>query len=91
MYIRFPIGHADEVHFNAHRVFHVSSIFDHPSIQKHMTLRRFAYVDDTGDLHLDTAVTAVEKDMKYGCGIYTFEKKITKKYSTSVFAIKTSA
>ena len=39
-----------------------------------MTLRRFAYVDDTGDLHLDTAVTAVEKDMKYGCGIYTFEK-----------------
>ncbi len=56
-----------------------------------MTLRRFAYVDDTGDLHLDTAVTAVEKDMKYGYGIYTFEKKITKKYSTSVIAIKTSA
>ena len=74
LYISFPIGQADEVHFNAHRVFHVSSIFDHPSIQQHMTLRRFDYVDDTGDLHLDTAVTEVEKDITYGCGIYTFEK-----------------
>jgi hypothetical protein len=39
-----------------------------------MTLRRFDYVDDTGDLHLDTDVTEVEKDITYGCGFYTFEK-----------------
>ena len=39
-----------------------------------MTLRRFDYVDDTGDLRLDTAVTEVEKDIKYGYGIYTFKK-----------------
>jgi len=46
-----------------------------------MTLRRFAYVDDTGDLHLDTAVTTVKKDMKYGCGIYTFEKNHKKNFN----------
>jgi len=74
LYLSFPIGQADEVHFNAHRVFHVSSIFDHPSIQKHMTLQRFDYVDDRGDLHLDTSVTEVDRNIKYGCGIYTFEK-----------------
>ena len=74
LYISFPIGQADEVHFNAHRVFHVTSIFDHPSIQQHMTLQRFDYVDDSGDLHLDTSVTEVDKAIKYGCGIYTFEK-----------------
>jgi hypothetical protein len=74
LYLSFPIGQADEVHFNAHRVFHVSSIFGHPSIQKHMTLQRFDYVDDRGDLHLDTSVTEVDRNIKYGCGIYTFEK-----------------
>ena len=74
LYISFPIGQADEVHFNAHRVFHVTSIFDHPSIHQHMTLQRFDYVDDSGDFHLDTSVTEVDKAIKYGCGIYTFEK-----------------
>jgi hypothetical protein len=74
LYTSFPIGQADEVHFNAHRVFHVSSIFDQPSIQQHMTFKRFDYVNDSGDLHLDTSVTKVDKAIKYGCGIYTFEK-----------------
>jgi len=74
LYISFLIGQADEVHFNAHRVFHVTSIFEHPCIQQQMKLRRFDYVDDSGDLHLDTSVTEVDKAIKYGCGIYTFEK-----------------
>ena len=74
LHTSFPIGQADEVHFNAHRVFHVSAIFDQPSIQQHMTFRRFDYVDDSGDLHLDTSVTEVDKAIKYGCGIYTFDK-----------------
>ena len=74
LYNSFPIGQADEVHFNAHRVFHVTSIFDHPSIQQHMTLRRFDYVDDSGDLHLDTSVIVVKKAIIFGCGISTFEK-----------------
>lgn len=39
-----------------------------------MTLQRFDYVNDSGDLHLDTSVTEVDKAIKYGCGIYTFDK-----------------
>ena len=74
LYISFPIGQAGEVHFNAYRVFHVTSIFDRPSIKQHMKLRRFDYADDYGALHLDTSVTEVDKAVKYGCGIYTFEK-----------------
>jgi len=31
-------------------------------------------VDDTGDLHLNTSMTAVDKNMKYSCGIYTYEE-----------------
>ena len=72
--ISFPTGQAGKVHFNAQRVFHVTSIFDHPSVKQHMTLRRCDYVDDSSDLHLDTSVTEVDKDIKYVCGIYTFKK-----------------
>ena len=39
-----------------------------------MTLRRFDYVYDSSDLHLDTSVTEVDKAVKYSCGVYTFEK-----------------
>ncbi|WP_050929794.1 DUF268 domain-containing protein [Aestuariivita boseongensis] len=72
LYISFPIGLADEVHFNAHRVFHPESIFAHPSIAAHMTLTRFDYVDDAGDLHLDRSVSDAVGKARYGCGIYTF-------------------
>ena len=74
LYISFPIGQDDEVHFNAHRVFHPLSILKHPSIAEHMTLRRFDFVDDAGDLHLDLDVESVVGKPHYGCGIYTFEK-----------------
>ena len=74
LYINFPIGQAGEVHFNAHRVFHVTSIFDRPSIKQHMKLRQFDYADDYSDLYLDTSVTEVDKAVKYGYEIYTFEK-----------------
>ena len=74
MYISFPIGKNDEVHFNAHRVFHPTTILKHPSIQKSMRLIRFDYVDDNGDLHLSKSVNNVPSDIQFGCGIYTFEK-----------------
>lgn len=74
MYISFPVGKADEVHFNAHRVFKVNTIFNHPSIKKNMKLIRFDYVDDMGNLHLDVFIQDFDKNIKYGCGIYTFEK-----------------
>ena len=73
-YISFPIGMENEVHFNAHRVFHPQSIFSIPSIADNMTLVRFDYVDDNGDLHLDVAVEDAVGKNKYGCGIYTFER-----------------
>tara|TARA_Y100000588_G_C14092778_1_gene855254 strand:+ start:106 stop:885 length:780 start_codon:yes stop_codon:yes gene_type:complete len=74
LYVSFPIGQSDEVHFNAHRVFHARTIFKHPSISKYMKLVRFDYVDDNGDLHLNKDVSDVNAETKYGCGIYTFEK-----------------
>tara|TARA_B110000027_G_scaffold85754_1_gene90989 strand:- start:915 stop:1691 length:777 start_codon:yes stop_codon:yes gene_type:complete len=75
LYISFPIGQNDEVHFNAHRVFHVESIFKHQDIKEKMELVRFDYVDDDGDLHADVNVQNVNTNIKYGCGIYTFIKK----------------
>jgi len=75
LYISFPIGKQDEVHFNAHRVFHVESIFKHPSIKDNMNLVRFDYVDDFGNLHTEAKVQAVNPNIGHGCGIYTFQKK----------------
>ena len=74
LYISFPIGQKDEVHFNAHRVFHASSILKHPSINRYMKLVRFDYVDDNGELHQDLSVKSVKTGTQFGCGIYTFEK-----------------
>ena len=74
MYISFPIGQNNEVHFNAHRVFKVDTIFKHPSIKEHMELVRFDYVDDSGNLHSDVTVQDFDIKIKYGCGIYTFKK-----------------
>lgn len=74
MYISFPIGKNDEVHFNAHRIFQTTTILKHPSIERYMRLIRFDYVDDNGDLHLSKSVDNVRSDIEFGCGIYTFEK-----------------
>ena len=74
LYISFPIGQKDEVYFNAHRLFKASTIFKHPSIKKFMKLIRFDYVDDNGDLHLNSNVEDISSKIKFGCGIYTFEK-----------------
>jgi hypothetical protein len=74
LYISFPIGRTDEVHFNAHRVFHPRSIFGWAGGQNGLKLERFDYVDDRGSLHEDFDVRAAGLDVAYGCGIYTFEK-----------------
>ena len=74
-YISFPIGMQDEVHFNAHRVFHPKSIFLISSIKSSMSLVRFDYVDDHGDLHCDCSVDDATGKNEFGCGIYTFVKK----------------
>lgn len=74
LYISFPIGKSDQIHFNAHRVFHPLTIFNHPSIEKYMKLVRFDYVDDDGDLHTNSDVNNIESEINFGCGIYTFKK-----------------
>ena len=74
LYISFPIGIKDEVSFNAHRVFHPESILKFKCIYEKMKLTRFDYVDDQGNLHLNTSVDSAVGKNKYGCGIYTFKK-----------------
>lgn len=76
LYLSFPIGLKDEVHFNAHRVLHPQTIFTIPAIANQMYLLRFDYVDDEGNLHLDSTPNEATGKVKYGCGIYTLEKLI---------------
>lgn len=74
LYISFPIGQKDEVHFNANRVFQVDTIFKHPSIKENMELVRFDYVDQSGNLHTGAKVKDFNTNTKDSCGIYTFKK-----------------
>jgi len=76
LYISFPIGKKDEVHFNAHRVFHPLSLFDYPSVKQHLKLIKFDYVDDQGNLHLDGKTEDAVDKFIMGCGIYTFQKNL---------------
>ena len=73
-YISFPISSKEEIHFNAGRVLNPTFILSHESIKDKMQFIRFDYVDDKGDLHLNTSIQKVEKNISLGCGIYTFEK-----------------
>jgi len=73
-YISFPIGNKERVEFNAHRVFNPKSILSWPGSES-LTLVDFAFVDDSGDLHDSSSIEgALEKNLSYGCGIYTFKK-----------------
>lgn len=73
LYISFPIGLENEIHFNAHRVFHPKDILNWPTGGTQIALQRFDFVDDAGQLHKDVDVhTPINAN--YGCGIYTFRK-----------------
>ncbi len=74
LYISFPIGRSNEVHFNAHRVFLPSDILAWPLDGSRLKLERFDFVDDEGNLHTNVDIGAVGRDVSYGCGIYTFQK-----------------
>ena len=79
LYISFPIGTKDKVAFNAHRIFHPTSILNIPSIKSYMRLEQFDYVDDYGDLYLNIELINFDKKLSYGCGIYTFRKILNRK------------
>jgi hypothetical protein len=72
LYISFPIGSQNEVHFNAHRVFHPADIFSWGVSE--LKLLSFDYVDDQGSLHKNHDLTSGIPLLTYGCGIYTFVK-----------------
>ncbi len=74
LFISFPIGKKNEVHFNAHRVFHPKDIFTWAEDKDSLKLERFDYVDDAGELHQDVNIETTELDVAAGCGIYTFKK-----------------
>lgn len=74
LYISFPIGNSNEVHFNAHRVFRPKDILGWTEGKDRLRLERFDYVDDDGCLHQNVDLENTDIDVTFGCGIYTFEK-----------------
>jgi hypothetical protein len=72
IYISFPIGNTNEVHFNAHRVFHPRDIFSWAP--NSLELLRFDFIDDYGQLHKGFDVLNDDLVINHGCGIYTFKK-----------------
>jgi hypothetical protein len=48
LYISFPIAQKNEIHFNAHRVFHPQDIYTWSQTQtpNNISLLQFDYVDD---------------------------------------------
>jgi len=76
LYISFPIGRSNEIHFNAHRIFHPKDIFNWSDGSSTLELKRFDYVDDAGDLHQNIDLETAQVDVVHGCGIYTFKKPL---------------
>jgi len=74
MYLSFPIGKRNEIHFNAHRVFHPLDILGWSEGIKSLQLAGFDFVDDKGHLHQNVDLLASQIDCTFGCGIYTFVK-----------------
>jgi hypothetical protein len=75
LYISFPIGRSNEIHFNAHRVFHPLDILSWPGADR-LKLLNFDFVDDAGRLHRNIDLTRQIPSCNHGCGIYTFSKAI---------------
>jgi len=76
-YVSIPIGRKNEVHFNAHRVFHPLDILSWRLFGCELSLERFDYVDDAGNLHKNVDIFNRKIEVLYGCGIYHFRKKST--------------
>lgn len=75
LYVSFPIGTEDAVHFNAHRVFHPLSILSWPLKNAALTLQDFSFEDDNHRLHRGVPLGSFVPEVEYGCGIYTFQKR----------------
>ena len=76
LYISFPIGKKNEVHFNAHRIFHPKDIFNWSYNKNDLSLVRFDFIDDSGNLNIDINIHNYQFSLTNGCGIYTFKKNL---------------
>ena len=74
LYISFPIGRANAIYFNAHRVFHPYDIFTWADEKNCLQLLRFDFVDDVGNLHQNIDLKTADLNVSCGCGIYTFKR-----------------
>ena len=74
LYISFPIGVEDAVHFNAHRIFRPLSILNWPLKDASITLKEFSFEDDGGKFHRNVPLDSSLPEMVYGCGTYSFQK-----------------
>ena len=74
LYISFPISNKSEVQFNAQRVFHPKDIFTWAERKNCLSLERFDYVDQYGQLHQKINIETNSFDIPFGCGIYQFKK-----------------
>lgn len=74
LYISFPIANKNSIEFNAHRIFHPNDIFTWPNAADNLSLDRFDYVNDQGNLVCNANTNDTPADLKYGCGIYSFTK-----------------
>jgi predicted SAM-dependent methyltransferase len=75
LYISFPICKTNQVHFNAHRVFHPQDILSWLDNANQIKLDRFDYVDESGSLNQKSDVYSTGAGLEHGCGIYTFIKQ----------------
>lgn len=73
-YISFPISNKNKIFFNAHRVFHPCDILGWSVVVSRLKLISFSYVNDEGDFIRDHDLASSVPELKYGCGIYVFEK-----------------
>lgn len=74
LYISFPIGLKNEVHFNNQRVFNPNYILNLKVVIKNLDLLRFDYIDKYGELKCDMKVDYFMQNEEIGCGIFTFKK-----------------
>jgi hypothetical protein len=71
LYVSFPISQKSKVIFNMHRIFDPFDIF---TWSNDITLKRFDFIDDKGDLSINANINRLPF-MEYGCGIYTLIKE----------------
>jgi SAM-dependent methyltransferase len=75
-YFSTPIGR-QRIEFNAHRVFGLEYLLK--IFEPRYTVDKFSYVDDGGDLHVDTSLTPINVADNCGCnfgfGIFEMTKK----------------